>query len=189
MSLDPRLFPRLPRSIKSLDVSKWYNCRVDLSQDILSSTSLAELVSLSMSGLVRATTTDVLTLLAPNQGNLRLLDLSNNPDLDFRLLATAGYLSGITDLSLKCTPVDDDMLKVMAANLPHLTTLALSSTRITGVGIKALTKKPGRQLERLNLDDCSFVGIDAVVYARSLGIQVSCKLVDSSKGRPRERAL
>lgn len=189
MSLDPRLFPRLPRSIKRLDVSKWYNCGVDLSQEILGSTSLDELVSLSMSGLVRATTTEVLALLAPNQGNLRLLDLSDNPDLDFSLLATAGYLSGITELSLKSTPVGDDTVKVMAAHLPNLTTLSLSGTRITGVGIRALTKKPGRQVERLNLDGCNFVGIDAVVYARSLGVQVSCKLVDSSKGKSRVKEL
>ncbi len=171
-------------------MSGWYKCSVgvSVSQENLRSTSLDELVSLSMSGLLHLSTTDLFTLLAPNKGNLRLLDLSET-DTDLKQLATAGYLSGVTELLLNTTRVDDETLEVMAANLPNMTTLAVSSTRVTGVSIRALTKKPGRQLERLNLNYCNFVGPDAVVYARSLGIEVSCVLVDSSKGRPRNKDL
>lgn len=188
MSLDSLVFPRLPRSIKSLDVSGWYKCSVGISasQENLSRTSLDELVSLSMSGLLHLSTTDLFTLLAPNKGNLRLLDLSET-EIDVKQLATAGYLSGVTELSLNTTRVDDETLEVLASSLPNLTTLAVSSTRVTGVGIRALTKKPERQMERLNLDFCNFVGADAVVYARSLGVVVSCKQVESSKGRPRNQ--
>jgi len=188
VSLDSLVFPRLPRSIKSLDVSGWYKCSVGISasQENLSRTSLDELVSLSMSGLLHLSTTDLFTLLAPNKGNLRLLDLSET-EIDVKQLATAGYLSGVTELSLNTTRVDDETLEVLASSLPNLTTLAVSSTRVTGVGIRALTKKPERQMERLNLDFCNFVGADAVVYARSLGVVVSCKQVESSKGRPRNQ--
>lgn len=171
-------------------MSGWYKCSVgvSVSQENLRSTSLDELVSLSMSGFLHLSTTDLFTLLAPNKGNLRLLDLSET-DTDLKQLATAGYLARVTELLLNTTRVDDETLEVMAANLPSLTTLAVSSTRVTGVGIRALTKKPGRQLERLNLNYCNSVGADAVVYARSLGIEVSCVLVDSSKGRPRNKDL
>lgn len=171
-------------------MSGWYKCSVGVSasQENLKSTSLEELVSLSMSGFLHLSTTDLFTLLAPNKGNLRLLDLSET-EIDVKQLATAGYLSEVTELLLNTTRVDDETLEILAANLPNLTTLAVSSTRVTGVGVRALTKKPGRKLERLNLNYCNFVGADAIVYARSLGIEVSCVLVDSSKGRPRNQEL
>lgn len=182
LSLNPPTFPQLPRSIKTLNVSGWYRCRGRVGQENFMSKSVDELVSLSMSGFVTLSTADLFTLLAPNKGNLRTLDISRT-DIDFGRLFADGYLSGVTELAVNRTPIGDETVEILAANLPHLITLAISNTCITGVGVRALTKKTGRQLEWLDLNYCSSVGVDAVVYARSLGIKVSNVLIDSSKGR------
>jgi len=141
-----------------------------------------------MSGFVLLSTAFLFALLAPNKGNLRRLDISGT-DVDLGKLVAAGYLSGVTELSLNMTHTGDETLEILAANLPHLTTLSLHTTRVTGVGIRALTKKLGKQLERLNLNYCEFVSVDAAVYARSLGIEVSSVLVNTNLRRPRTQEL
>ena len=181
VGLDPRGFPAMPRSIKTLDVSSWQNCDVRASHGNIRSASLDSLTSLSIARLFHFSTADLYALLEPNKGNLQKLDITACAILtpeDLKQLAISGYLSGIVELVLPATLVNDEALETLAAHLHCLTRLDLKLTPVTGVGIKALTNKPGSKLEWLNLNHCQDVGVDAVEYARSQGIEVSFKFQD-----------
>ena len=68
------------------------------------------------------------------------------------------------------------MAKKLALNLPKLKILDVSLTEITGVGVKALCLKKGARLEKLNLDHCEKVSVDAVEWARKRGVEVQYNL-------------
>ena len=84
---------------------------------------------------------------------------------------------------MEYTEVNDDVAEKLALHLPSLTTLDLSHTRVTGIGVKALVEKPGSKLKLLNLNHCRDVGRDAVEYARSRGINVSHRFPDSKDAK------
>ena len=103
--------------------------------------------------------------------------------MDLVRLTLSGFFLGIEELAMKATDVDDEVAETLALHLPSLTTLDLSHTRVTGVGVKALAEKPGSKLKLLNLNHCRDVGRDAVEYARWRGIDVSYRFPDSKGGR------
>lgn len=137
--------------------------------------SLPEMKSLSLSSYYSMEPVRLLALLSRGKGNLKLLNLKNCnlQAQDISSLVQDGFLKNVTQLILAGLPVNDACVELLAANLHHLKFLDLASTRVTGVGVKALVLKPSVMLERLNLMLCSLVSVDAVTFARSHGIQVT----------------
>lgn len=62
--------------------------------------------------------------------------------------------------------------------LPNLRTLDLSETDITGVGVKHALK--ATHLERLVVNNCRKIGIDAIDWARSQGVRVDYRMSDDT---------
>ena len=89
----------------------------------------------------------------------------------------------MTELGLRNTHVDDTLAKLLALHLPKLTALDVAFTKISGVGVKALCLKDGDGLERLNLQHCTGVSVDAVEWARARGVDVQYSFPESGKGR------
>ena len=144
------------------------------------------LTSLSVAHSHALSTANLFALLEPNKGNLKYLDISGFPQLsrpDFVTLASSGYLSALVGLIMVASEVNDHDAEILAANLPCLTMLDITQSYVTGVGVKALTNKPGNKLERLKLNHCEHVGIDAVEYARARGIQVSFRFPGHNDGK------
>lgn len=76
--------------------------------------------------------------------------------------------------SLSLTESDrfsDDLVIAIASNFKDLQTLDLSSTRITGVGVRALVEGL-KDLKTINVSGCQSLGSDAVAWARLRGVQV-----------------
>ena len=125
-------------------------------------------------------------LLNSNKGNIEKLDLggaqaSTSVIID---LIRADYLTNVSELALPWDAVDDGLCEHIATRLHCLKSLDLRSSRkLTGVGVKALVLKPHGKLERLKLDYCVSIDVDAVQFARSQGIEVSFKFEDSGKGK------
>ena len=121
-------------------------------------------------------------LLDPNKGNMTSLDVSGCTDLariDIFDIILSGYLANIVELKMIALPVDDDIADLLAHQLPNLRYLDLGITKITGVGVKALALKTGSKLERLSINHCRSISIDAVEWARAQGINVSFTFSDS----------
>lgn len=129
-------------------------------------------------------------LLSFGKGKLELLNLKNCnfQAQDIRSLILDGFLKNVNQLSLAGLPVDDECAELLANNLHHLKFLDLASTRVTGVGVKALVLRPSDKLERLNLMLCSLVSIDAVAFARSHGIQTSYGFPETTKNARKLRS-
>lgn len=174
-------FPPLPQAIHTLNIRGRHYCGLD---DILNHAKLDKLSRLVM-GTFRPrndlSVQALYALLEPNKGNLTSLDMTSCTELsseEMRRLASSGYFSKLEELHIPRTQVDDDLAKVLAANLSYLRVLNLSYTRVTGVGVKALVEKPGTKLQRLYLQHCVSVGMDAVEYARSCGVWVKFAFPD-----------
>ena len=91
------------------------------------------------------------------------------------------WLDSITDLDLSSTMADDEVVQVLALKLYHLKVFSIASTKVTGVGVKALVSKPGEKLEFLNVRNCNAMYNDAIVFARLQGIQVAFGWSSDSK--------
>lgn len=173
---DLLLFPILPQTLKTLDISGWSTADPTRRLENIYTASLPSLTSLNVTSSSQLPADGILRLLESNKGKVKKFGASKlyfGSAQSLRDLATSGSLAGITELGLSTSCLDDSVAGDLAANLPCLTRLNASATAITGVGIKALVDKPGSKLEKLNVDDCRGVGVDAVEYARSHGIQVS----------------
>lgn len=184
--LDPPTFPSLPCSIQNLDISSWPGRNTNGGFHPANLATLDNLSSLSLRLSNFFSFVDFCTLLEPNRGYLRTLDISRSTQLskdDVVSLALSGYFSGLVELVVTATELDDKAVEAMAAHLPSLTILDISSTYITGISVKALANNPGSKLMRLNLDHCRNVGVDAVEYARSQGIEVSFKFPELNYGK------
>ncbi|KAI9758718.1 MAG: hypothetical protein M4579_002893 [Chaenotheca gracillima] len=101
-------------------------------------------------------------------------------DEDIRELAESGILEDIEHLNLGETGVRDDGIAFIANAAPNLIRLNLSSTGVSGVGVKALLSRPDSKLACLNLDGCMSVNIDAVEWARSKGVHVQFQFVEKA---------
>lgn len=193
-AFDAAEFPALPPSIQTLDISTWHACNFDsdVSQVHMTEAKMKALTSLSVSSPSTLCLTDICRLLEPNKGNLTNLDISRCIHLaceEIKNLINHGYLVSVIELKMRALPVDDQITKLLADRLHSLRSLDLGSTKVTGVGVKALGLKKGCKLERLGLNHCQAVNIDAVDWARARGIDVSFKFPEQEPGRSKRLRL
>ena len=189
-AFDAAVFPLLPPSIQTLNIPGWYDCAFtsDISQAHISEAKLKMLTSFSVGSPSDLTMTDLCTLLDPNKGNLTSLDISYFTGLgsdEIISLVECGYLENIIELKVMCLRIDDRVATILANRLHRLRFLDLGLTRVTGVGVKALVLKNGCKLERLGLNHCQSVGIDAVEWARAQGVDVSFTFPECAIGKSR----
>lgn len=93
-----------------------------------------------------------------------VLDLINKPRLrSLEHISFAGVLY-----------FTDTVLEQVTRGWPKLTSLDVSATDVTGVGVKAAVQT-GR-IKSINLNDCRHLDIDAVHWARSQGMEVQYRM-------------
>lgn len=146
--------------------------------------SLSNLTSLSLSSLSKISPAHLWALLEPSKGRLLRLNISGClliENTDITRLIQNGYLDVIGELGLRQTSVDDSIAESIAKNLHHVKILNLGSTKVTGVGVKALVINPNSSLEILRVQNCTGVSVDAVEFALSKGICVTYGINDSVK--------
>lgn len=78
-----------------------------------------------------------------------------------------------------CHGFDDSHMSIVATTLSKLQTLNVSGTEVTGAGIKEVVKNG---LKKLVANNCRFVGLDAIQWARTQGVQVENKNTDATTG-------
>lgn len=173
------LFPRLPESIQVLNLSGCVfspgNTFHPLLQDSIYQNRLPNLKALLLACIHSLVGDWVRSLLSANKGNLVWLNLAYCPRLeqaDINSLIHFGYLKAITVLSLAGCEFTDETAQLLTGSSPELEDLDIERTAVTGVGVKALVLKPGRKLEKLKLNSCRSISLDAVDFARASGIDV-----------------
>lgn len=186
------IFPRLPTSLLDLNLSNCIPSPLldDLGLANLMDSSLPEMKSLSLSSYHSMEPIRLLALLTLGKGKLELLNLKNCnlQAQDISSLIQDGFLKNVIQLNLAGLPVNDGCVELLATSLPYLKFLDLSSTRVTGVGVKALVLRPSVKLERLNLMLCSSVSVDAVKFATSRGIHVTYGFPENLKKAKKVRS-
>ncbi|RMZ14155.1 hypothetical protein D0860_02237 [Hortaea werneckii] len=80
---------------------------------------------------------------------------------------------------------DDNITDVITDKLPSLHTINLSGTDITGVGVKKLLRNSN--LKNLVVNDCRYLGSDAVAWARDHGVKVAYRMSSSETGGKKVR--
>ena len=118
------------------------------------------------------------------KGHLRQLDLSRSPKITESLyseLIRGGCFDDVEELKLNGCDIGDIPVGLLAEKAHNLTYLDLGRTVVTGVGVKALVTNLKDTLQYLNLDSCTSTSIDAVEFARSIGITVSFNFPDDSR--------
>jgi len=89
-------------------------------------------------------------------------------------------LAELKHLSLECCHgVDDSHLSIIAITLPKLQSLNVSGTEVTGAGIKDVINNG---LKKLVANNCRFIGLDAIQWARTQGVQVENRNTDATTG-------
>lgn len=185
-------FPKLPATVQKLDLSA--NYRMDFwsleSCQNLQACNLLGLESLALRSVPYITGESLMVLLNPSKGKLKELDISGCGGIDktaVDTLITGEYLDGIEDLNLSKLDIDDSVAEALARSAPKLKRLDLSSTDITGVGVKALALKPQSTFAELTINSCVGVSIDAVEFAKSKGIKVTFTFPDNLRYGKRVR--
>ena len=152
--------------------------------------NLPHIIRLSLAGWNELSLSELQACLIPNKGKLTHLDIGGCVELsnaNIKEIITQNYLEGIENLVLKSCNVDDEIAALMARNLPRLQKLDVSSSKITGVGVKALVERLKGKLQHLCLDGCHSTNIDAVKLAREMGVIVAYGFPDPSHLRGRRR--
>jgi F-box/TPR repeat protein Pof3 len=104
-------------------------------------------------------------------------DLQGVPVKDF---LSHPRLKELKHLNLKsCHGLDDDQMSSVASCLPLLQSLDVSGTDVTGAGIKDVIKNG---LKKLVVNDCRYLGLDAVHWARNQGVKVEYRSIDLMTG-------
>jgi len=104
-------------------------------------------------------------------------DLQGVPVKDF---LSHPRLKEVKHLTLKsCHGLDDGHMSSVAICLPLLQSLDVSGTDVTGAGIKDVIKNG---LKKLVVNDCRYLGLDAVHWARSQGVKVEYRSTDTMTG-------
>ena len=89
-------------------------------------------------------------------------------------------LAELKHFSLECCHgVDDSHLSIVASTFPKLESLNVSGTEVTGAGIKEVVNNG---LRKLVANNCRFVGLDAIQWARTQGVQVENRNTDVTTG-------
>ncbi|KAI9734403.1 MAG: hypothetical protein M1834_002510 [Cirrosporium novae-zelandiae] len=167
----------LVRDLRTVDDIPWWKQLVNL-----------ETVALCGFSITIAT---LLELLAPSRGKFRRLSFRDLVALDGNFVSDLGLSEiweNVEELDLSGTIVTDRSISDLASFLSnHLRTIDLSHTRITGVAIKTLLDKFEGKLERLCVNGCMALSVDAVEYAKSKGVAVEFQFPDNLKNGKRIR--
>ena len=164
--------------------------RTTLSRHNILNTTLSNLSSLSLANVHSLQFCDLQSLLEPNKGNLKQLNINGCNQLGTAstlTLGDLGYLKEIVTLDLGDCDIDDKNIESLIGHLPRLRDLALEHTKITGVGVKAVVFKPNDKLEHLVLHNCHGVSPDAIEFARARGVKVECYFPDAARKCKRVR--
>ncbi|RMY01860.1 hypothetical protein D0868_08276 [Hortaea werneckii] len=125
-----------------------------------------------------------------NLGGLERLDLELPFDSAHQLVPPPSLvhlrLKQLLKLGLRPSSVcDDNIADAITETLPSLHTVDLSGTDITGVGVKKLLRDSN--LKNLVVNDCRYLGSDAVAWAREHGVKVAYKMSSSETGGKKVR--
>lgn len=192
ISSDVWSFPQLPPSIRVLNLS---HCVMDTDQTRSINTTeyrLPHLTSLQVAFCHHLKISGLKSFLSANKGNLTVLNLqfcNKLTQLDFLTLISEGFFNAITDLNLEGCAIKDELAPVLAAASPGLIYVDISSTKVTGVGVKALVQKSGCKLQTLKMNSCLAICKDAADFARDSGIEVEFKFPDHQKCSKRRRQI
>ncbi|KAI9806394.1 MAG: hypothetical protein M1833_003581 [Piccolia ochrophora] len=174
-------FPRLPPTMRRIKMSDIYNVELSNGEGlaILRDANFTELESLDFSCTSGITGAALRLLLEPSHGTVKHLSIDHCPHISNANLCTfalEGHLRSVTELNVAGAAIDDDCAELLAAHLPRLTSLNLSSTNVTGIGVKAFVSRP--KLAVLKLNHCLRVSLDAVEWARAQGTTVEFQFPD-----------
>ncbi|RMY64112.1 hypothetical protein D0863_10052 [Hortaea werneckii] len=115
--------------------------------------------------------------------NMHALSVSS---IDLTTFLSHPRLEQLLDFGLRPSSVcDDNIADVITDKLPSLHTVDLSGTDITGVGVKKLLRNSN--LKNLVVNDCRYLGSDAVAWAREHGVKVAYKMSSSETGGKKVR--
>lgn len=169
-------FPLLPASVETLNLS---GCLYSPMGETMSKANfeachLPVLTSLSVANFYKIDAKSLISLLKPNQGQLKTLNIKGCHSLsvmDHIDLIEEGFLDKVTHLGLGFFEAGDEIMRSLASKLEYLKVLDIENASITGFGLKALTLGE-YPLERLILNHCSSVSRDAIEHVRSQGVFV-----------------
>ncbi|KAI7494835.1 hypothetical protein KC357_g661 [Hortaea werneckii] len=117
------------------------------------------------------------------QLNLHTLSVSS---VDLTTFLSHPRLEQLSEFGLRPSSVcDDNITEVIIDKLPRLHTVDVSGTDITGVGVKKLLRNSN--LKTLVVNDCRYLGSDAVAWAREHGVKVAYKMSSSETGGKKVR--
>ena len=146
---------------------------------------LPELESINLSRYVhRSGPMNVRAFLGASSGNVEHLNLSYM-SADQQHMADVfrdQVVAKVEALGLAGLPVSDDNLAYLGSVASRLKRVNLSSTSVSGVGVKALVSGCKGTLTWIKLDNCRNVSPDAIEWARSCGIEVSYYFRDGVGG-------
>lgn len=77
--------------------------------------------------------------------------------------------ASLASLSLANLGLGEELLIRTVAKYPNLESLDVSLSKITGVAVKKFVLQG---IKQLNADECQDLSVDAVIYARSMGVTV-----------------
>ena len=183
--------PRLPSTVRTVAMANCYTMP-GLQGASFAELDLPQMVRLSLAGWSDLSLGDLRAYLISSKGKVTHLDIGGCialSSVNLKELITEGYLERVEDLVLRSCNVDDEIAVLIARNLPRLEDLDLACTKVSGVGVKALTIGLEGKLKRLRLDGCQSTNIDAVALARSTGVKVAFGFLDLWSGGRRIRQL
>lgn len=187
--LNAILPPRLPSTIHAIAMADC-NCFPGIQGVDFADFDLPEMTRLSLAGWPGLSPSDLQACLLPSKGKVTHLDIGGCITLSsasLKELITQGYLEAVEDLVLRSCNVDDEIAMLIARNLPRLENLDFACSKITGVGVKALVIGLEGKLKHLCLDGCHSTNIDAVEFARAMGVKVAFGFPDPLSGGRRVR--
>jgi F-box/TPR repeat protein Pof3 len=165
-----RRLPKLPTTLRSLNLSNNIQLHVGLDHDAPADLPLLETFNCEGT-FITADVLKVLTLPAIANGKLkslliggRLADAHPGP-------AAEEYPASedLEELSLNTMQINDARALQILELYPKLRKLDVSGTRVTGVAVR---KFVNWGITSLNLDECIDVSSDAVDWARNKGVEV-----------------
>ena len=181
--------PRLPSTVLTVAMANCYTLP-GLQRVSFAELDLPQMVRLSLAGWSDLSLGDLQAYLISSKGKATHLDIGGCialSSVNLKELITEGYLERVEDLVLRSCNVDDEIAVLMARNLPRLENLDLAYTKVSGVGVKALTIGLEGKLKHLCLDGCHSTNIDAVALARAMGVKVAFGFPDLRSGGRRIR--
>ena len=172
--------PPFPTSIEDLSIS---NNAILASQKPFQTLPNLTRLSWADSAVLEDAAQVLQSWLNENDGILQELYLDSNNLTASELLALfeSGRLRNVRRLSLRQCQFNDTLAKKLTQHLRHVQVLDITGTSVTGIAVKEIVTRRGSGLQKLVIDSCHHVGIDAVEWARDQGVNVSFKFPESTK--------